>query len=221
MQDLKNEFNSLKKLVLEKKFGRMNDMQRQAVFNIEGPLLILAGAGSGKTTVLVNRIAYILNYGDAYKNVNNNDIKSDDVTFLQDYLDGKNCDEEKLSNLISCYPPNPWNLLAITFTNKAANELKERLSSLLGETATKINAGTFHSICVKILRREIEALGYQNNFTIYDTDDSVRVIKDCMTDLAISDKMFIPKQVLGEISRAKDSMLTPELFSEQNGSDFR
>lgn len=169
--------------VLNKQLSKMNDMQKKAITTINGPVLILAGAGSGKTTVLVNRIAYILNEANP--------------------------------------PVNPWNILAITFTNKAANELKERLLKLLGDDAGSVNAGTFHSICVRILRREIESLGYAKQFTIYDSDDSVRTIKDCLTDLSLDEKMYPPKSILGEISRAKDSLMSADDFAEQCGDDFR
>lgn len=211
----------LKKKILNRRFQRMNDMQRQAIFTVNGPILILAGAGSGKTTVLVNRIANLLNFGNAYADDSVPYMEIENIAFLQEIEEQEEYDEERLKQVLGVSPVNPWNVLAITFTNKAANELKERLVDLLGEPATHINAGTFHSICIRILRREIEALGYGKSFTIYNSDDSVRVIKDCLSELTVDDKTFPAKTVLHEISRAKDSMLTPEQYVEQNEADFR
>ena len=177
-------FSKHKNAILENKFKKMNAMQKQAIFSINGPLLILAGAGSGKTTVIVNRIAYMLKYGNSYFNDNTDEshynfiknIIEQDESQLDDYIINQ--------DLLKNSPPKPWEILAITFTNKAATELCDRLQQILGDCANDINAGTFHSQCIKILYRYIDHLGYQNNFTIYDTDDSKRVIKDI---LAISD----------------------------------
>lgn len=147
----------------------MNDRQREAVFTARGAVLILAGAGSGKTTVLVNRIAYLINYGNAYQSTYvSEDIDEEDIMFLKAYQNGENDDIAHLRELIAVYPARPWNILAITFTNKAANEMKERLRAMLGTVAEDVNAGTFHSVCVRILRRDIEKLGYERSFTIYD-----------------------------------------------------
>lgn len=165
MPDFRNTFISLKRKILEKEFERMNEEQRKAVFTTKGPLLILAGAGSGKTTVLVNRIAFLLKYGNAYFNdYVPESLSQEDLNFMQSVLDGEKENEERLFRLIAEFPPNPWNILAITFTNKAAGELKERLKAMLGDVADDINAGTFHSVCVRILRRYIERLGYYMQF---------------------------------------------------------
>lgn len=222
MPDFRNTFISLKRKILEKEFERMNEEQRKAVFTTKGPLLILAGAGSGKTTVLVNRIAFLLKYGNAYFNdYVPESLSQEDLNFMQSVLDGEKENEERLFRLIAEFPPNPWNILAITFTNKAAGELKERLKAMLGDVADDINAGTFHSVCVRILRRYIERLGYTSSFTIYDTDDSLRVIKDSLADLNLSDKMFSPKMILSEISHSKDKMISPEDYQNAAGDDYR
>lgn len=220
MQLNNGQLVELKRTILEKRFGKMNDEQKKAIFKVNGPVLILAGAGSGKTTVLVNRIAFMLNFADSYNNdaIPSND---EDIAFLKSIENENEYDVSKLTKALNVTPINPWNILAITFTNKAAEELKERLQKLLGDEASKINAGTFHSICVRILRREIELLGYKKNFTIYNTDDSIAVIKDCLSDLNIDDKIFTPKSVLSEIGRAKDSLQSPTVFLDQNATDFR
>ena len=219
---IEQQFHQLKKQILQKKFSRMNDMQRKAVFTVNGPLLILAGAGSGKTTVIVNRIAYLVNYGNAYFSDQLPDgLCEEDIVFLENMASGEFEDEGMFRRLVADHAPRPWNVLAITFTNKAAGELKERLEAMLGDAALDINAGTFHSQCMRILRRNIDRLGYSSSFTVYDTDDSVRVIKDSLSALGLSDKVYPPKAVLGEISRAKDQMLTPEEYERQAGSDFR
>ena len=215
-------FIELKRKALENYFDRMNPEQKKAVFTIKGPVLILAGAGSGKTTVLVNRIANMVRFGNAYDSeyVNEN-ISDEDIAFLENFKKGD--DGERLRDII-CNPDEmikPWNILAITFTNKAAGELKQRLADMLGDDGNGIVAATFHSACVRILRREIEQLGYPSDFTIYDSDDSQRVIKTCLSELDISDKMFPPKSVAGVISSAKDRMLSPEDFEEEYGNDFR
>lgn len=197
-------------------------MQREAVFTINGPVLILAGAGSGKTTVLVNRVANMIYFGNAYFDTNRYaGITPDDESFLEDYAQGLTSDNENLKRIVAVDCVKPWNILAITFTNKAAAELKDRLSSMLGDSAGGITAATFHSACVRILRREIDKLGYESNFTIYDTDDSVRVIKACLSDLNISDKMFPPKAVLSEISHAKEAEVDPDEYARLAFSDYR
>lgn len=215
-------YQQLKQRILEEEYPRLNSMQKKAVFQVNGPLLILAGAGSGKTTVLVNRIAHLLEWGNAYhEDTFTPLIEEEELNFLENYLAGDTQNRDRLKELIGCRTVNPWNVLAITFTNKAANELKERLVARLGEMGNDVRSGTFHSICVRILRREIGVLGYTPSFTIYDTDDSIRVMKDCLEDLGVSDKMFPPKMCLAEISRQKDAMISPEEFVEQSASDFR
>ena len=162
-------------------YDTLNTEQKEAVFHTEGPLLILAGAGSGKTRVLTHRIAYLI--------------------------------EEK--------GVNPWNILAITFTNKAAGEMRERVDNIVGFGSESIWVSTFHSTCVRILRRFIDRLGYDNNFTIYDSDDQKTVMKDVCRYLQIDTKNFKERALLNTISSAKDQMILPEEFKLQAGGDFR
>lgn len=219
IQDIK----LLRNKIIEKQFSRMNDKQFEAVTCVNGPLLILAGAGSGKTTVLVNRIAYLISFGDAY----NSDrfrfpLSDEDVKLINRYYQGDESLEMQAKQLLSVNAPKPWEILAITFTNKAANELKERLTRILGENdGNSIWASTFHSCCVRILRRDGERLGYSSHFTIYDTDDSKRVIKECQRLLNFDDKLINAKTILGEISRAKDSLITPDEYLSDNAADPR
>ena len=167
--------------MLDLKFPKLNDKQREAVFTTDGPVLILAGAGSGKTTVLVNRIAYLLGACNA----------------------------------------SPYGILAITFTNKAAAELKNRLSTMLGPAGEGVWASTFHSACVKFLRRDINKLGYPQQFNIFDRADQLTVVKECLKELNLSDKIFPPKAVLSTIGRAKDELLTPDEYTKIQATDFR
>jgi len=213
-------FTELKRKSLEKYFGRMNERQKEAVFAVKGPVLVLAGAGSGKTTVIVNRIANMINFGDAY---NDESYQGDDsdAQLLQQYLDGKEITKEQLREAVAVSPIKPWNILAITFTNKAAGELKQRLAAMLGEDGEGIHAATFHSACVRILRREIDKLGYQSSFTIYDSDDSQRIIKQCMAELEISEKQVSPKSVMSAIGFAKDELSEPEDMLMEASGDYR
>ena len=187
---------ALRRKVLEKQFIRMNDMQREAVFQTEGPLLILAGAGSGKTTVLVNRIANLIQHGNAYhSDWLPEPLEEEDETLLQAALEGDTGGEwgsPRLERLLSVRPARPWEILAITFTNKAAGELKDRLAAMLGEEGRDIWATTFHSSCARILRRYGDRLGYTSHFTIYDTDDCRRLMKECQKELSMDDKDFPP-----------------------------
>ena len=162
-------------------YDTLNTQQKEAVFYTEGPLLVLAGAGSGKTRVLTHRIAYLI--------------------------------EEK--------QVNPWNILAITFTNKAAGEMRERVDNLVGFGAEQIWVATFHSTCVRILRRHIQTLGYETNFTIYDTDDQKSIMKQVLKKMDLDPKQFPEKQMLSAISSAKNEMLTPQDMMESAGGNFR
>lgn len=159
----------------------LNDKQYEAVVNTDGPCLVIAGAGSGKTKVLTHKIAYLLEEKDV----------------------------------------KPWNILAITFTNKAANEMKERVGNLVGEAAKDMWIGTFHSICVKILRRFIDRIGFEHSFVIFDTSDQRTLIKECLKDLQIDDKMFTDRIVQFEISNAKNDMKEPEEYEAISKGDYR
>lgn len=217
-----DKFIQLRKQAIEKQFGRMNDMQRKAIFRTQGPLLVLAGAGSGKTTVLVNRIANIMQFGKAYySDYTCRPVEQRDIDAIEAYLDGDDFTYSFIEDLMQVDAPRPWEILAITFTNKAANELKERLEKMLGPDGSEIWASTFHAACARILRRYGERLGFSNHFTIYDTDDSRRAMKECQRALNIEDRVINHKAALAEISRAKDSLITPEEFKQQAGSDFR
>lgn len=218
---MSQNFNELRQEALKKYFSKMNDQQKEAVFCVNGPLLVLAGAGSGKTTVIINRIANMISFGNAYNDNAEYGAPEEDIQFLEDYISGKTDDMERLRKVVSVNPVNPWNILAITFTNKAANELKTRLEDMLGGEGLNVNAATFHSACVRILRREITNLGYSSNFTIYDADESQKLIKNCMTDLGITDRSFNPKAVINAISHAKDKLMSPEEYKKEAGDDFK
>lgn len=219
---LKDEFLELRRRIIEKDFQKMNDKQQEAIFTTEGPLLLLAGAGSGKTTVLVNRIANLIKYGSAYySDYCEFEPTEEDVGLMREYLKDDTIDLFDVYDLLCVKPARPWEILAITFTNKAANELKERLARMLGDAAMDIWASTFHSSCARILRRYGDSLGYSNHFTIYDTDDSKRVMKQVQKLLDIDDKMLSHKVILKEVSNAKDQMISPEEYINQAGNDFR
>lgn len=216
-----NEFLELRKKIIEKDFARMNDKQKQAIFTVNDPLLILAGAGSGKTTVLVNRIANIIKYGNAYNDVFIPEFVDEAcINKLKIYAQNEDNSTDLPFNL-SVDSARPWQILAITFTNKAANELKERLVNMLGEIGNDVWASTFHSTCAKILRQHAEKLGYSNHFTVYDTDDVKRLIKECQQTLNIDDKILSHKSIISAISHAKDNMISHKEYSHQAGNDYR
>ena len=212
-----SDFISLRKRIIEKEFENMNDMQKKAVFHVNGPLLIIAGAGSGKTTTMVNRVAYLIRFGNAYHSEEiPSYITDEDIHRLEAYLEGNGDFIFDPSTLLAVDAARPWQILAITFTNKAANELKERLSSILGdEQADDIWASTFHSCCARILRRFAEELGYTSSFSIYDTDDSKRLIKECQRQLDINDKLLSQKFILARISDVKNCLITPAEYERQ------
>ncbi len=221
-EGLNQEYISLRQAALQKYFSGMNEMQKRAVLTIDGPLLILAGAGSGKTTVLINRIENMIRFGSASSSKRvPQGIKAEDVAALRDYVESGKLTPDELASIIHENPIKPWNILAITFTNKAAGELKARLSAKLGEAGGEVHASTFHSLCSRILRRDIDKIGYSSNFTIYDTDDSLRVIKEACGDLNIDEKVLAARVILTAISRAKDTLMTPQQLFEAKKDDFR
>ena len=218
MTDLERRFIQARHDAIATEYSNLNPCQRQGVLATEGPLLLLAGAGSGKTTVLIHRVANLLRFGRG----SDTDeipipISEDEVQFLEQYAAAPDAAQRPLMEyLCAVEPARPWEVLAITFTNKAANELKERLGRMLGEeVAADVWASTFHSACVRILRRDIDRLGFDRSFTIYDSDDSKRVIKDIIKELELEEKPFPPREVQTIISRAKNDMQTPEDFAEQ------
>lgn len=218
----KNRFLKAKRALFDKYYSFLNREQREAVYTVNGPVLILAGAGSGKTTVLVNRIAHIIKYGDAYYNNEIPDFLTEDT--IEDLENAINLPKEhieKYLELFAKYNCKPWDVLAITFTNKAANEIKERLVKTVGEDASSIWAGTFHSICMKILRSHGELVGYRQGFSVCDTDDSKKVISKCLKDLNIDEKKLPIKFVMNEIGRAKDKLMTPSQYADEVGSDYK
>jgi len=224
-EKLISRFIAARKQYIAGSFVRLNAMQREAVMTTEGPLLLLAGAGSGKTTVLINRVANLLRFGRGSDTMEVPDTVTEaDVIFLENLPDILTDEERAYADyLCAVEPPAPWSVIAITFTNKAANELKERLSLILGPQAQDIWAMTFHSACCRILRREIERLGYSRSFTIYDASDSERMMKEIVKDMGLDDKTFPARYVLSVISRYKDKMVGPDEMMDQveATNDFR
>ena len=215
--DLQTEFVSARKRFIQAHFSRLNDMQQKAALATEGPLLLLAGAGSGKTTVLINRIANLLQFGCASDTDETPDTVTESDIALLNRCAGHREDPDygAACKLAAWKPVAPWRIIAITFTNKAAGELKDRLAAMLGPQAEDLWASTFHSACVRILRRDAERLGYPSSFTIYDTSDSQSVMKHILKDFNVDDKMFPHRMVLSEISRAKDAEVTPERYLQE------
>ena len=213
---------ALKQQAFRKYFHSLNEQQQQAVFSVNGPVLVLAGAGSGKTTAIISRIVNMIYFGDGYAQADGY-LPEEDAVWLQAYIDGKEPEDvERLREILAIAPIRPWNILAITFTNKAAGEMRARLASTLGEElASSVHASTFHSACVQILRRSIERLGYGSDFAIYDADDSRKLMKSCLADCNVSEKQFPSRGIVQEISNAKDAMISPEEMWEDAGEDYR
>lgn len=224
MPNLRERYINAKRRLFEKAITDLNDRQRDAVFATEGPLLVIAGAGSGKTTVLVHRIAQIIKYGNAYWSEEMPE-GTDEVTVAA-LEEAVGYPVEYIKPILDEFitsPCPPWNVLAITFTNKAANEMKERLTRIFDdeEIARSIWAGTFHSICMRILRKYGDRLGYKENLTIYDTDDSKKLLTAIMKEQNIDEKSFTVKTVMGEISRAKEKLLDPSGYEENSKMGYR
>ena len=221
--DLAQQFCALRDTYIEKQFGRLNDMQREAVFTTNGPLLILAGAGSGKTTVLVNRIANLIRFGSAHgSRWTPREVTEDDVKALRTAIMTGTDAPSWLDGMLRKDAVRSWNVMAITFTNKAAGELKERLRRMLGgEEGDEVFASTFHSACVRILRRWAEEIGYPRSFTIYDTDDAQRVMKTVYKELSIDDKFLPIKAAINQMSRWKDQLVSPEQALADHARDVK
>ena len=219
---LKQEFCALRDTYIEKQFGRLNEMQREAVFTTNGPLLILAGAGSGKTTVLVNRIANLIRFGSAHgSSWTPREVEEEDVKALRMAIMTGTDAPAWLDGMLRKDAVRSWNVMAITFTNKAAGELKERLRNMLGgEEGDEVFASTFHSACVRILRRWAEEIGYPKSFTIYDTDDSQRVMKAVYKELSIDDKLIKIKKATNQIGRWKDQLISPQKAIDISSGNF-
>ena len=221
---LSERYIQAKRALFDKVYGQLNDKQRQAVFQTEGPLLILAGAGSGKTTVLVRRIAHIIRYGNAYASEHiPYALTEEQVADLERAVRLSVEEIQPILNEFIESPCEPWRMLAITFTNKAAGEIKTRLVNQFGDEsiAKDIWSGTFHSVCTRILRQWGDRVGYDRSFTIYDTDDTKKVIAAVIKRLNINEKQFPVKGVMSVISHAKDALKDPEAFAAEAGADYR
>ena len=218
-------FLAARQRVIASFFPKLNDKQLESVLATQGPLLLLAGAGSGKTTVLIHRIFNLMTFGRASDSEEIPEgITEEELAFLEQYpQDPTEQQKDHAKRICALQPAAPWSIIAITFTNKAANQLKERLAAMLGPQAEEIWAMTFHSACCRILRRDIDRLGYDRHFVIYDTSDAQHIIKDAMSELNLDEKSFPVRSVLSEISRAKDTMTEPEeyLAEAKNAQDFR
>ena len=212
-----SRFAQARRAYISAQFSKLNPMQQEAVLTTDGPLLLLAGAGSGKTTVLINRIANLIRFGSASdSSLVPDTVTEDDVLFLEGLGSPlSEQDRARADFLCALEPVAPWSILAITFTNKAANELKERLTAMLGPQGQDVWAMTFHAACCRILRRDPERVGLSKHFTIYDTADSERIMKEILREMDVDEKMFPPKAVLGIISREKDRMTDPQKMLRQ------
>ena len=218
MQNLTNEFCELRKQYIDAKFMAMNPMQKKAIYNVDGPVLVLAGAGSGKTTTIIGRIVYMVMFGHAYYSTETTfPVTEGDIKELKSVLSGTGSISEHLKSMLQVKPVSPQNIMAVTFTNKAAGEMKKRLESKLGkDTAEKVCAKTFHSACVGILREYAMFVGFKRDFTIYDEKDCKSVLKDIYKANGIKEKELHKDDVLNHISIWKDKMITPDMAISQS-----
>ena len=223
MSDLHTRFIEARRKIIDLTWSDLNPQQRKAVEATEGPLLILAGAGSGKTTVLIRRIASLLKFGRASDSEDVPfPVSEEDAEFLERYVRLRSPeDRERAEGLCALDVPAPWQIIAITFTNKAADELVSRLERMLGPEAADVWASTFHSACVRILRKHVQLLGlFGRDFTIYDTADSQSLVKRILKDLDLDEKKFAPRAMLSAISAAKNAAILPEKYLEEAGPDL-
>lgn len=218
MQNLTNEFCELRKQYIDAKFMTMNPMQKKAIYNVDGPVLVLAGAGSGKTTTIIGRIVYMVMFGHAYYSTKTTfPVTENDIKELKSVLAGTGSVSEHLKSMLQVKPISPQNIMAVTFTNKAAGEMKKRLESKLGkDMAEKVYAKTFHSACVGILREYAMFVGFKRDFTIYDEKDCKSVLKDIYKANGIKEKELHKNDVLNHISIWKDKMITPDMAISQS-----
>jgi DNA helicase-2/ATP-dependent DNA helicase PcrA len=218
LQNLTNEFCELRKQYIDAKFMTMNPMQKKAIYNVDGPVLVLAGAGSGKTTTIIGRIVYMVMFGHAYYSTETTfPVTESDIKELKSVLSGTGSISEHLKSMLQVKPVSPQNIMAVTFTNKAAGEMKKRLESKLGkDTAEKVCAKTFHSACVGILREYAMFVGFKRDFTIYDEKDCKSVLKDIYKANGIKEKELHKDDVLNHISIWKDKMITPDMAISQS-----
>ena len=218
LQNLTNEFCELRKQYIDAKFKTMNPMQKKAIYNVDGPVLVLAGAGSGKTTTIIGRIVYMVMFGHAYYSTKTTfPVTENDIKELKSVLAGTGSISEHLKSMLQVKPVSPQNIMAVTFTNKAAGEMKKRLESKLGkDMAEKVYAKTFHSACVGILREYAMFVGFKRDFTIYDEKDCKSVLKDIYKANGIKEKELHKDDVLNHISIWKDKMITPDMAISQS-----
>ena len=219
---LTKRYTEIKRKLFDKAYGHLNSKQREAAFTVNGPLLVLAGAGSGKTTVLVNRIEYMLRYGNTYFSEKIPlDIDEEKISELEKAQSLSPQEIKSVLDGIKTSAIKPYNVLSITFTNKAAGEMKERLVKALGsDGAEGLWAGTFHSVCLRILRRFTEQTGYSEGFTIYDTDDQKKLMLSVIKDAGADEKMFTPRAAIDFVSACKNELISPD-EAKQKAAEFR